>query len=61
MVLEYFNEAANVDDGGETETINPEYNVFTGASNGLEIYLLVGGVGVAAVVIIVVLVMRRRG
>ena len=62
MVLEYFNEAANVDEGGETESINPNYNVFTGVSSGFEMYLLVGGAGAAAVaVIVVVLVIRRRG
>ncbi len=61
VVLEYFNEAANVNEEGETETIAPEYNTFVGGSTGTEMYLIIGGaaagVGLIAAIIII---LRRR-
>ena len=60
IVLEYFTEAANVNDEGETETIAPEYNTFVGVSMGNEIYLIIGGVGAGVGLIVAIIIILRR-
>ncbi|MCK4567636.1 MAG: hypothetical protein KAU48_10035 [Candidatus Thorarchaeota archaeon] len=60
MILEFFTEAANVNEEGETETIEPEYNTFVGVSMGNEIYLMIGGAGAAVAVVVIIIILKRR-
>lgn len=60
IVLEYFTDAANVNEEGETETIAPEYNTFSGVSTGMELYLIAGGAVAAGVIVAIIIILRRR-
>ncbi len=60
MVLEFFTEAANVNEEGETGTIEPEYNTFVGVPMGTEIYLMIGGAGAAVAVVVIIIILKRR-